>query len=221
MNEILDLFEAIKSCDIGKVKELIRENPSLLKCKSQSGESPVLLAKYYGHAEIIDFFLSKNINLTIFESAALGKSDTILFLLRHDPQLLQAMSHDGFTPLHLAVFFGHSALVELLLQKGAPVNVHSKNTLHVTPLHSAVAGRRLEIAKMLLTNNADTNAQQQGGHTPLHGAAFNGHLEMVELLIRNGAQISSINDEGKTPLKIAKEMAHIDVMQYLRKLGAV
>jgi len=40
-------------------------------------------------------------------------------LLAEDPELVDAMSGDGFTPLHLAAFFGQADAVRLLLARGA------------------------------------------------------------------------------------------------------
>ena len=72
------------------------------------------------------------------------------------------------------------------------------------PLHSAVAGGHLEIARALLEHEAQVNAAQAGGFTPLHGAAQNGQVEMVRLLLDYGADVNLRNKDGKTPLDLAR-----------------
>ena len=44
----------------------------------------------------------------MFEAATFGDLDRLTELLAEDPELVDAISGDGFTPLHLAAFFGQS-----------------------------------------------------------------------------------------------------------------
>ena len=53
---------------------------------------------------------------------------------------LNAYSYDGWTPLHLAAFFGQRAAVERLMAAGADLNAVSRNALRNTP--AACRGRR-------------------------------------------------------------------------------
>jgi hypothetical protein len=80
-----------------------------------------------------------------------------------------------------------------------------------TALHIAAAGYRVEIAKLLLTADADPHAakNRRTSH-PLHYAA-DGHLEspawnpkqqvaMIRLLLKAGAEIGAQDKNGATPL---------------------
>ena len=55
-------------------------------------------------------------------------------------------AYDGWTPLHLAAFFGHLDAAARLLEAGASLAAVSRNSLTNTPLHAAVAGGRVEVA---------------------------------------------------------------------------
>ena len=98
-------------------------------------------------------------------------------------RLARAFSPDGFTPLHLAAYFGREAMAGMLLEHGAEPGAVSRNAMALEPLHSAAVSRSLAIVKRLLERRAEVNARQHGGWTPLHAAAFNGDVPMAECLL--------------------------------------
>jgi ankyrin repeat protein len=136
-------------------------------------------------------------------------------LLDAEPALAQAYADDGFQPLGLAAFFGHADVVNLLLERGAPVNAASRNAQRVMPLHSAVAGQHLAVAQALVAAGADVNATQTDDFTPLQGAAQNGQMEMVRLLLQAGADPGMRQRDGQSALDIAREYHHTDVAALL------
>ena len=122
------------------------------------------------------------------------------------PSSWTSWSKDGFTGLHLAAFFGQEEAAELLLARGAEVNLVARNAnIHVTPLHSAAAGSHSGIVKLLLEHGADPNAAQDGGFTPLHSAANNDDRESAEALLEAGADPTLKTDDGRTPADLAGE----------------
>ena len=123
--------------------------------------------------------------------------------LDRDPALIAAHSTDGWTPLHLAAFFGHKELAIRLLERGAEVDARSANAMKNTPLHAATAGRKTELVKLLLDEGADTNARQEGGWTALHAAAQNGDREIVEMLVAHGADLKARADNNQSALDLA------------------
>jgi ankyrin repeat protein len=215
---VAEFIEAIKAGDLVRVNELLDQDPALVNAKSDAGISAVLLAMYYGKPTMGKLLVARDASLNIFEASAVGKLERVKELLGSQPGLANAYADDGFQPLGLASFFGHAEVVELLLAGGAQVNSASKNGQRVMPLHSAVAGGYIAIAKALLAHEADVNARQAGDFTPLHGAAQNGQLEMVNLLLAHGADVNA-NANGKTPLAIALEKRHRDVASLLRQYG--
>lgn len=218
------LLEAIKAGDVERVTTLIDADPALVNTRDDSGASAILVATYYGRKSIVDSLLAYEPVLDLFEASAVGDLDRVSALLNEDPDLTAEMvntfSHDGFTPLGLAAFFGHEDVAEYLLSKGAQVSLASQNRMRVMPLHSAVAGRHLGISKTLLEHGADVNAAQQDGFAPLHGAAQNGQLEMVELLLSYGADVNARNIDGQTPLAIALKEGHVEAAESFREHGA-
>lgn len=220
MDAAHQMIEALKAGQLEAIKLLVSGNPMLIDAKTPTGESTFLLAAYYGRREILDFLLSFNPQLTIFEAAAIGKSDIVRASIQANPEAIHDYSHDGFTALHLAAYFGHKEIATLLLDQGADPKAASRNPMQVHPIHSAAAARHLAIVEILLKNGADVNARQHGGYTPLHSAATNGQSDMIELLIQNGADVHARTDDGKSAVKLALEKHHPEIAGLLRRFGA-
>jgi ankyrin repeat protein len=224
MDQAQNMLDAVKSGDVNKVKELLAADPALVNAKDESANSATLLAIYYGRREVRDVLLAHRPDLNLFEAAAAGRLDRVTAIVEEDrdvsADLVNTFSHDGFTPLGLAAFFGHTDVAMYLLSKGAQVNVASQNRMRVMPLHSAVAGKHIEIARALIDNGADVNARQADGFAPLHGAAQNGQVETIELLIAHGAEINAPSDDGKTALSYTLGEGHTEAADLLRRHGA-
>src|SRR6266511_4232406 len=101
--------------------------------------SELLEAIYRGDKARADELLASDPELDVFEAAAVGKAERLRELLDGDPSLANAWARDGFQPLGLASFFGRTAAVRLLLERGAEVNSASRNEMQVMPWHSAAA----------------------------------------------------------------------------------
>ncbi|KAK1751440.1 ankyrin repeat-containing domain protein [Echria macrotheca] len=72
-----------------------------------------------------------------------------------------------------------------------------------TPLHRAVMGENIDLARRLLEGDTDVNAKADGGITPLHYAAFQRHVELVKLLKEHGARLDAMTDNNRSILYFA------------------
>ncbi|MGI9104170.1 MAG: ankyrin repeat domain-containing protein [Terriglobales bacterium] len=205
-----DLIAAIKANDIAQAKQLLTADPAIAGARDENGVSAVMNARYRGQTEVVERLRACGVTLDIFEAATLGDRARLEQLLS-DPAQVHGRSPDGFTPLHLACFFGQEASAQLLLERGADPGSVARNPMQVQPLHSAVAGRQLGIVRLLLERGAAVNARQQMGWTALHEAANQGNREMAEALLRHGADPTLGNDEGKTPADVATGRGHTDL----------
>jgi ankyrin repeat protein len=171
-------------------------------------QSAILMALYTGKRDEAAALARAPAALTIWEASALGRDDRVAAFLAADPSVASAWAPDGHTPLGLAAFFGRASTVRLLLEHGADPAAAARNEMKVQPLHAAVAGRDLEVVRLLVERGADVNARQQVGYTPLMGAASSGREDLARLLLDHGADPALVNDEGKTAATIAREHGH-------------
>ncbi|XP_015677447.1 oxysterol-binding protein-related protein 1 [Protobothrops mucrosquamatus] len=159
----------------------------------------------------------------------------------------RSKSNFGWTPLHLACYFGHTSVVKDLLEAGADVNV--LNDMGDTPLHRASFTGRKEVVMLLLECDADTfivNGNGQTAKEVTHDKEIREMLEAVErtqerkleefllqaaregetgklsaLLNRsNSPDINCTDQMGNTPLHCAAYRAHKHCALKLLKCGA-
>lgn len=166
-----------------------------------------------------------------------------MFFLSHLPSLLQGhiqivawllhvkhvplvrRSCDGWSPLHVAAYRGHTAMVSMLLsyatiqnaRTGGPVGVCSATeTRGWTPLHVAAHQGMLEAARLLATSWPEgLHAATRLGATPLVLAVQEGHIDTVRLLHRLGGS-SVLSTQA---LVMACQDGHLHVAQYLYQQG--
>uniref|UniRef100_A0ABD2XF55 Uncharacterized protein n=1 Tax=Trichogramma kaykai TaxID=54128 RepID=A0ABD2XF55_9HYME len=129
--------------------------------------------------------------------------------------LVNAQDKFGNTPLLFALQFTDPRkpeLVEMLLRRGAYVNLANKNGL--MPLHimcdangydGIMGGLDVEIYQSLQADSRD-----RFGNTLLQLALTRRHRNLSELLLRNGADANLTNAEGLTPLQIICKSDHDD-----------
>ena len=212
-----ELIEAAKAGDLAKVRDLIRGDASAAAVRAPSGETPLMAALYRGHRHVVDELadaITRAGHLDIFAAAGTGRVEAIdAALAMRTPATCYA--YDGWTPLHLAAFFGHRAAAERLLDAGADIQAISRNSLTNTPVHAATAGGHTEVALLLIQRGANVNVADAGGHTPLHIAAENGNLPVVKALLERGADPHAVDAEDKTPLSRAAAKNHSDVIDVI------
>lgn len=215
MNPREELLAAIHKGDKATVERLIKQDRTLVNAQDAQGQSAVLTAAYYQNPEIVALLVKRRPKLNLYDACAIGRLERVKSILKRKPKLLNEFAPDGFQPLGLAAFFGHTEVVRFLLETGADVDTPSRNGLKVTPLNSAAAGRHYEIAMLLLERGANPNMRQSGDFVPLHAAAQNGQIEMVKILLQYGADKDLKSADGKTARDYALENGHKIVIEVL------
>jgi uncharacterized protein len=170
--------DAVKKGDIAQVGAALSADRQLAASRLANGETPLMAALYRGHHHIVTALVDAGAPIDVFAASALGRLGELALALRDRAQV-SAVSYDGWTPLHLAAFFGQRIAAERLLAAGADIGAVSHNSLRNTALHAATAGRRDDVALMLIDRGAPTDIPDAGGYTPLRIAEENKLAEVV------------------------------------------
>ncbi|WP_135550396.1 ankyrin repeat domain-containing protein [Paenibacillus cymbidii] len=171
-------------------------------------------------------------------------------LLAFDDKLKNAAAEDGQTAVLLAAYTRANEIKDLLLQKGAELNLYEAATVGstarirelisespdlvnsysydgFTPLGLAAHFGHEEAALFLLGNGADPNRKGRDGNldnTPLHAAIAGNHLHVAQLLLRHGADANALCEgtwrKGFTPLHVAAHFNRGEIARLLLESGA-
>jgi ankyrin repeat protein len=156
-----NIFEAAATGRVERVRELLKENPELIKAYSPDGWTPLHLN--FGNLEIVKLTLDSGADI-------------------------DAVSRNKFTatPLQGAAAMEKVDLARLLIARGANVNCRGEEG--GSPLHEAAGSGQIEFARLLLDHGANINAKDDLGKTPLTIATEFKKTEMAKFLRDHGAQ---------------------------------
>ncbi len=182
------------------VAKLLAEKGADVNATSRAGFTALMVAARAKQAQMVRFLLDKGADVN--RKGPFGCTALLLAIEGWPSQpsvsdkdlvsIVSALADRGadvnvrddrkFTALLLALKEGKEAVVQILLDKGADVNmVAGKSDL--TPLMEAVAMGRPSIVKMLLKKGADVNAKKNGV-TALSIAYANKNIELIQILTK-------------------------------------
>ena len=158
------------------------------------GETPLLLASYYGHSEIV------------------------IMLLNYGADILAKDNIDGAMAIHIASARGWSRTVLAILESYSAKNVkdiiNSVDNTGTTPLMWAAMNNQVSVMNLILKFGAYINAQDDDGWTALHFAAASDSYKAAEMLLNNKANANIKNLDEKKPIDIANDT---DIQALLNK----
>lgn len=225
LNADESLLKAARIGDAIKVEQLLADgaNPNFV---DKNGVTPLLAAAYEGHMTVLQVLLSGNIEMNFVPSGlrqfAMSKSHAPL----SERELMEAASR-GETALIAAVRQGHLEVAEILLTKGAIINLPNRHG--ETPLFVATGAGDIKLVKMLLAKGDDPNSLEQdnrrnrlalakhtmGKDSVLIFAVQKGHQDVSKALIEAGADVDFRGFTGKTALYVAVESSRRNLVQLL------
>lgn len=176
------------------LKVLLKERRTIsdLGWISFEGWNLVHFAAYKGNIDCLKLLLSMGIDLAqlsndgyhaLYLAVTQNKLETCRFLLNHGELDPDWGDYENVTkPLHVAVFKGFTAIVDLLIQD-TRVDVNSTVNGY-TPLCYAAKKGHLEIAKILIDNER-IEINGNNGAKPHKIAAHEGFVEIEQMLLNH------------------------------------
>ncbi|CAF3576618.1 unnamed protein product [Rotaria sordida] len=209
------------------IVKLLLEKGAQIDAKTKDGLTPLHCAARSGHDQVVDLLLesgapfgakTKN-GLSALHMAAQGDHvDAARILLYYKSTLVDDVSSDYLSALHVASHCGNYNVAKLLCERRADVNAKALNGFSC--LHIACKKNRLKLVELLIANDADIEARTESGLTSLHVAAFVGSHDIVIYLLQHGADIDAVTIRGETPLHLATRNNQVEIVQTLLHYGA-
>ena len=179
------------------------------------GPSSILeIAWYSPNPDIPALFRTRGEQMPLWAACQLSDTKTVQKLLATPGVNPNERSPRGDAPLHLAVRGGHLDLAEMLLDKGADINLPMAHTKK-TALHLAVEAKNLAAVKLLIARHANLNALTMGGRTPLYYAAVlrSSASIVVRTLLDAGADVGLVPSGDQRSGKKLSELTRDKTIQ--------
>lgn len=158
-----------------------------------------------------------------------GKVDVAKLLIEKDCRINAGPNSflPNDTPLHWAIKCDDVELVEILLHKGAWIDI--ENDKNMTPLHTAVneendnSGKIMKMVFLFVRKNCrdNVNPANDENFSFLHVACLQGCRDTAQFLLENGANVNSgFGEDGMTPFYLATCDRNLPLMETLLQYGA-
>lgn len=144
----------------------------------------------------------------VMEETAMKKATTAILVVTliifagcgsRDDSAEEAAPTPPSVGLHVAAIQGNLDAVRQHIEAGSDLN-EKEPSRGSSPLITAAAFGRTEIAVALIDAGADVNYKNNEGSTALHTAALLCRTEIVKALLENGADKTVRNNAGRTAL---------------------
>ncbi len=196
---------------------------------AHAGVTPLLAAtrdSWHGRPDAVTTLLANGADPRLADGdgntplhhAARSSDPGVVALLRDAAAELDALNHDGLTPLGVACVAGNWRLAKFLLERGARPDPQGGQPV----LLAAAATEEDDPAgvQLLLKHKAKVDARDAQRRSALHEAAHVGHAEIVATLLAAGADVHARDALQRTPWLEAARGAHPAVLEKLVEAGA-
>ena len=198
--------------------------------KSGIPSTPLAEACEHGRLEVVRTLLARGAatkipigedrQTALMRAAVRGHTTVVKSMLDSDRAVsVEALNARGETALFLAVLYGRTETVRLLLQRGANIEVRDQeqNTLLICSCWNT----QIEIDELLVRAGANIHASNQNGNTPLHELSTRGNVTTARLLLEHGADPACLESEDHTPLNFAAGQGHSAFVRLLLESGCI
>lgn len=160
---------------------------------------------------------------SFFDSIRSGNLSACTSVIDANPAIVSEALSGGLRPLHCAVKYRQNAIFDLLLSKGADINLpgeESGNRNGYTVFHYAAENDDGEMIARLAALGADVSRVSSDRWSPLHLACFKGRHAAIVALVEAGADVDSLTSDGQSALFFCVEHGKVADARFLLQCNA-
>lgn len=153
----IDIFEAAALGRVDRIKQLLREDPSVASAYAPDGFPPVGLAAFFGHLDAVKTLIAAGADI-------------------------HAAAKNGLKvqAIHAAVASKHLDIVRTVLEAGADPNAAQQQGFR--PMHESGSSGNRELAELLMKYGGDPTLKNDEGKSTITLAREKGHAEFANWL---------------------------------------
>ena len=202
-----------------KILNLLIEHNADINIQTKSGYTALIIAALNNNLDIVKILIENKAD--VFARDGYGRR-----CLYYADENWNAEMYEIFRKYHddeykkstqfiFDVLYSKTDEINKYISEGGDINFQDDNGLT-----ALTVVEKIEIAKILLDNNADINKKGRDGYTPLMMAVRRDNINLVEFFIENNADLNMYDPEGNTALIVAAQNHKDDIFELLLKNGA-
>ncbi|TVL63531.1 ankyrin repeat domain-containing protein [Brachyspira hyodysenteriae] len=202
-----------------KILNLLIENNADINIQTKLGYTSLILAAMHNHINILKILIKNKAD--VFARDGYGRRCLYYADENWNAEMYEIFSkyHDDeykkSTQFIFDVLYSKTDEINKYISEGGDINFQDDKGLT-----ALTVVEKIEIAKILLDNNADINKKGRDGYTPLMMAVRRDNINLVEFFIENNADLNMYDPEGNTALIVAAQNHKYDIFELLLKNGA-
>jgi ankyrin repeat protein len=258
--EVAEFHRAAAAGNLSELAACLRHRPELvnlplLGAEESHRETPLHVAVTSRRLEAAKLLLAAGAvvdprsdgQTPLFRAAMTGQEDLVKLLLKHGADINGGTNPTDLadiTPIRAAQLYGHLAVAQVLLEKGARIDLFSAaglgwttfiaDRLEENPTLATLTDNWGSQAAWIALNTGQLHALEQlamagatlggqhgnEGFTALHVAAERGYPEVAAFLVNSGLNINAPDYAGRTSLQYAIDHKQERVVAWLKAHGA-
>lgn len=238
-NEMIAIHYAAERGRLNQVRIMLNLDKSLINALDRFKQTPIILAAYQGHEDIIKQLVNSGADLTIASqrpndecnefsaihwAAFNNKHKVVEFLIPHyGDRAFMRVGSQSYHLIHIAALSGSVDVVRLLL-KHNPKFALVFDSYNQTAVLWAASRNHADIVKLLVDSGSDlkmaTNdlSDTHKGYAPVHWAAFGGHEAVMSSFISHGTDLDlRATSDRLHAIHIAAKNGHTKIVEMLIK----
>tara|TARA_Y100001935_G_scaffold255583_1_gene269703 strand:+ start:374 stop:4264 length:3891 start_codon:yes stop_codon:yes gene_type:complete len=170
-----------------EVCEILIENKANINAKNLERSTALMLAAEEGHNEVCKLLIDDGADINAKNSKGLTalmlavkkrNKDVCSSILLSEKLTVNAKGSQEATALHFSSESGSKDICEMLIKKGAIIDLQNKENM--TPLHLASKNGKEDVCKLLIDREAKTDIKDKNGNTPKDYLRENGLFHLIK-----------------------------------------